>query len=346
MRLHFAALFALLAAPFVCPGCLQGRGSAGDVGNRADRLRSDAPVQIAAGKAYLTAEKPNDAFICFSRATSANAKSYDAQLGLAQACAQLGATTPGLNAASAAQALKPEAAAPSLAAGQLSLAAQRPQEAEKYFREALQLDPKLADAWRDLGEARLAEKSVKEAITCLERARELKPDDAEIRAKVGAVYGLDGQMARAITEYRTACKLDPKSAIYPRTLAWMLIDQNQNLDEARALAQKADQLERGDGDALCAAAVAFLRQGNVDDAVNEFRQALAKVDANGDLWIYFAEASAARGKQGDYDNAVRALESVRSLELPHRRVSQEQLKRLVDRIRAGLEQERARIQGR
>jgi len=346
MKLRFAALAALLAAPLVCAGCLQGRGPAREAGNRADRLKANAIVQAEAGKNYLAADQPNDAFVCFTRAAAAEAKDYDAQLGLAQACARLGATTAGLNAATAAQAVKPNDAAPLLVAGQLSLAAQRPAEAEKYFRDAVRLDPKLADAWRDLGEAKFDQKALNESIAALERARDLKPEDAEIRAHLGVVYAAANQMGRAIAEYRVACRLDQKKAAYPLNLAWLLIDRNESLDEARKLAQKADALDRGDGDALVASALAFLKQGNAEDAVNELRQDLAKVDSNGDLWIYFAGACAERGKPGDYDTAYRALQTVDALQLPHRRVSPEQLKRLLERIKAGFEQERARLQGR
>ncbi len=345
MKPRLTALAALAAVPLVLSGCLQGRGPAGDAGNRAQRMRAFAPVQIEAGKAYLAADQPNDAFVCFRRAIRIDPQNYEAQLGLAQASTKIGATRAGLNAAEAAAKLKPGQPEALLAAGQLSLASQRPAEAEKYLREALRLNPKFAAAWRDLGETKLIQKAVGESVSALERARQLSPNDAEIRGKLGAVYVAAGRYREAIAEYQAAVKLDTKTAVYPRSLAWLLIQQGQRLDEARALAKKADDLERGDGDALVAAAVALLRQGNVEDALNELRDDLGKVDNNGDLYIYFAEAAATRGKQGDYENAVRALETVRGMGLPHRRVTQEQVRKLVERIKTGLEQERARVQG-
>jgi tetratricopeptide (TPR) repeat protein len=337
-------LAALLAVGLL-GGCLRGRGPAGADGNRADRERGFAPVQIAAGKAYLAAEHLNDAFVCFRRATQIDPKSYDAQLGLAQASAKLGATTVGLNAAEAASKLKPTEADPLVAAGQLSLGSQRPAEGEKYLRDAIRLNPKLAAAWRDLGEAKLMAKSLPESVSALERARELAPQDGEILGKLATVYAASGRYVEAIKQYRAAAKADPKTAVYPRNLAWLLIERGENLDEARAMAKKADGLERGDGDALVAAAVALLRQGNIEDAYNELRNDLTKVDTNGDLWVYFAEACAARAKAGDYENAVRALETVNALQLPHRRVSKAEVDKLVERIKAGLAQQRAGVQG-
>jgi len=345
MKPRVVPLAALAALPLVLAGCLQGRGPAGDAGNQADQRRALAPVQVQAGKAYLAADQANDAFVCFRRATQVDPQSYEAQLGLAQASTMIGATKAGLDAAEAATKLKPTEADPLLAAGQLSLASQRPAEAEKYFREALRLNPRFAAAWRDLGETKLVQKSIRESISALERARALSPEDAEIHGKLGAVYAAADRYGEAVVEYRAAVKLDTKTAVYPRSLAWLLIQQEQNLDEARAMAKKADDLERGDGDALVAAAVALLRQGNVGDAWSELRDDLGKVDNNGDLYIYFAEACAARGKPGDYENAVRALETVRGMGLPHRRVTQEQVEKLVERIKAGLDQQRTRIQG-
>jgi len=345
MKLRIAAFAAVAALPLALSGCLQGRGPAGDAGNQADQRRTLAPIQVRAGQAYLAADRPNDAFVCFRRATQVDSQNYEAQLGLAQASTKIGATRAGLDAAEAATKLKPNEAAPLLVAGQLSLASQRPAEAEKYFREALRLNPSFAAAWRDLGETKLVQKSIKESMAALERARALSPQDAEIHAKLGAVYAAAARYGEAVAEYRAAVKLDTRTAVYPRSLAWLLIQQGRNLDEARAMAKRADGLERGDGDALIAAAVALLRQGNVGDAWNELRDDLSKVDNNGDLYIYFAEACAARGKQGDYENAVRALETVRGMGLPHRRVTQEQVEKLIERIKAGLDRQRARIQG-
>lgn len=328
-------LFVLLLTSAIA-GCLTGLGPAKEAGARAERDKASLEAQVEAGKAYAAAEEWNDAFIVFRRATLLDGSNYDAQLGLARACAELGETKVGLDAAESASEARPQEAAPLATAGKICLAARKLDEAVKYYKEALALDGSLAEAWRDLGETRLLQGSVDGSITALEQARALASEDADIRGKLGAVYAANGDYQQATTEYHKAVELDPGNALYPKNLAWLLIEQDQDLEEAERLARKADELDPGDGDALVATAAALLYQGRAAEAINELRGAMESVESNGDLYIYFAMASVARGQSSDYQNALKALEYVRTMGLAHRRASQEEIEVLIEDIKAGL----------
>ncbi len=336
MRLRAFSLVFLLLLFIPTTGCLTGRGPAGEAGARAERDKGSLEAQLAGGTQYLAAERWNDAFVVFRRATLLDGGSYDAQLGLARACAKLGETKVGLDAAEAAAELKSQDPAPLVAAGQICLAARKLDEAARYYKEALALDGSLAEAWRDLGETRLLQGSLSGAIAALEKARSLDSGDADIHSALGAVYAADGDYAQAEGAYRKAIELDPENARYLKSLAWLLIEQNQSLEEAEELARKSDELDRGDSDALVALATALLYQGQSEEAMRALQGALEGVETNGDLYIHYAMACVARGRSGDFENALKALEYVRAMGLPYRRATQEQIEALIEDIKAGL----------
>ncbi|MGQ9732552.1 MAG: tetratricopeptide repeat protein [Candidatus Zipacnadales bacterium] len=328
-------MFVLL--PLALGGCFIGRGPAGKVGNAAARQTASLTTLVTAGKAYLQAGQANDAFILFRRATRLDPKSFEAQLGLAQACTELGSTSQGFAASEAAAALNPKSAAPLITRGRLYLSIRKAERAEKYLKDAVTLEPQNAQAWRDLGQARLMLGSLKPAAMALERARDLNAKDPEVHARLGSVYAADRRYSEATAEFTRAVALDPQNAAYPRNLAWLLIQQDQALDRARELALQSDQLDRGDGDALLAAAVALLKQGYVDDAITELRKAVEQVKTNGDLYIFLAQACVSRGRPEDIEMAVKAIEYVRARGLVPRRASQEDVDHLIEAIKEGLQ---------
>jgi Tfp pilus assembly protein PilF len=341
MKVRLLAAGMLVALPLTLSGCLYGRGPAGDAGNVAVRKAAPLEALLAAGRQYLDKEQPNDAFIVFKRAVALDAKSYDAQLGLARACGELGESTVGLSAAEAAAALKPKEAAPLATAGRICAASWKLDQAEEHYQGAVKLDPQNADAWRDLGRVRLrraaiAGGSVSDAIAALEKARDLDKENAEGHALLAEAYVHVSRYESAIQEYTRAVALDSKNADYPRNLAWLLIMQGKALDQARDLALKSDRLQRGDGDALVAAAVALLRQGHTEDALNELRDAVGKANADPDVYFFLAQAAARRGRPEDLETAVSALQYLQQMRVPPRHASQKELEDLLEQIRAGL----------
>jgi len=342
MKLRWVAAGTVSVLPLLVTGCLQGRGPAGDVGNIAMRANSPLPALVQAGQAYLKQDEPNDAFIVLRRAVTLDPKSYDAHLGLAKACAELGELTIGLAAAEAAARLKPQEAEPLFAAGAICSAAWKLDPAEDYYGRAVKLNPKHAEAWRDLGRIRLRRAAVaggspKPAIEALERARGLGTKDAEGSALLAEAYARSERYNDAIAGYTRAVALDPSSADYARNLAWLLLMQGNALDKARELALKSDELQRGDGDALVAAAVALLRQERLDEAIAELQEAVKAVGSNADAYAFLARAAVRRGRPADYKLAIDALKYMRGMELTPRHVSPAELDELVQEIGIGVQ---------
>jgi len=85
----------------------------------------------------------------------------------------------------------------------LADASQLPAAAEK-FRQAAALDPKLLEAWRQLGRALLELRRFDEARTAHQQALKLKPDDIVTLRQLGLLESLAGNSNEAASAYERA----------------------------------------------------------------------------------------------------------------------------------------------
>lgn len=317
-----------LLAALLCGGCVSGLGPAGREGNAALRQPRNAAAQIAAGRKYMQAKQYNDAFICYSRAVAADPNSFDAQLGLARACAYLGDAADGLAAAKKAQALKPAEGGPRIASGLLKLASVRAlgdpkaqlqalTEAEKLLTDGVGLVKGDAAGWEGLGETRALRarlrmqaarataargqqpskaigdqigKDLGGAITAYARARTYAPKNADLAYALGGLYQIQGQVDQAEASYEEAVRLQPQNPQFQLALAWLLIAKGSAAQAAREAAQAALQAGDTSGDAALAAAVAVLQEGNAVAATKEITAGLRQYEQSPDWLYWYVEA--------------------------------------------------------
>lgn len=81
-----------------------------------------------------------------------------------------------------------------------------------YFQNAVNKNPRRADAWTQVGYCRVKQGKNLEAIKAYERALELKPTAAEIHNKLGDAYYYAGRLLDAIDSYSQAVRLEPNYA--------------------------------------------------------------------------------------------------------------------------------------
>lgn len=112
-----------------------------------------------------------------------------------------------------------------------------------YFENAVNKNPKRADAWVQVGYCRVKQGKNQEAIRAYQQALQLKPDDAEIHNKLGDAYYYAGRLREAIESYTTAQQLQPDNAetFYNLAIAYLESgNQAMAAEEAHNL-QKLDQ---------------------------------------------------------------------------------------------------------
>src|SRR5262249_45580001 len=160
-----------------------------------------------------------------------------------------------------------------LGAVQLSLG--KPKGAAAQLELAVEESPHLADAWHNLGMARMRLQEPAAAIPCFRRVLELRhdPADAQPRAEASAALGLafleTGKRGDAKVAFLAALDLDPRQAE-----AWHGLGK------------------------------VYLMQGCLDDAVVAFGKA---IESNPGLADAFGDLGVALGRQGKWDKAVQAL---------------------------------------
>lgn len=81
-----------------------------------------------------------------------------------------------------------------------------------YFENAVNKNPKRADAWVQVGYCKVKQGKSQEAIRAYQQALQLKPEDAEIHNKLGDAYYYAGRLREAIESYSTAKDLRPDNA--------------------------------------------------------------------------------------------------------------------------------------
>lgn len=81
-----------------------------------------------------------------------------------------------------------------------------------YFENAVNKNPRRADAWVQVGYCKVKQGKSQEAIRAYQQALQLKPEDADIHNKLGDAYYYAGRLREAIESYETAKDLRPDNA--------------------------------------------------------------------------------------------------------------------------------------
>jgi S1-C subfamily serine protease len=111
-----------------------------------------------------------------------------------------------------------------------------------YFENAVNKNPKRADAWVQVGYCKVKQGKSREAISAYQQALQLQPASADIHNKLGDAYYYAGRLREAIESYTEAARLDPGNAevYYNLALAYF---ESGNRSRAEAQAGKLRELD-------------------------------------------------------------------------------------------------------
>ena len=146
-------------------------------------------------------------------------------------------------------------------------------EAIVAFRKAIELDPKFALAYSNLGWALGEKKRYDEAIPILHKAIELDSKLAEAHNNLGWALNGKGQYDEAIPSLRKALELDPKDAKAQNNLGYAL-NRKRQYDEAIPILRKAIDLDPNHATAHNNLGSALNGKGHYDEAVPILRRAI------------------------------------------------------------------------
>src|SRR6185312_12714736 len=147
-----------------------------------------------------------------------------------------------------------------LLVGQIHLEANRIDEADKYIRKALAINPEYADAWSDLGGVFDARKNVAEALKCYEKALSLKPDLPYALMNAAQASEKSGNREKAKEYYERVLANDPHNAEAANGLGLLFAKEGET-EEARKLFEQAIAERRNYGMAINNLGVLYLETG-------------------------------------------------------------------------------------
>jgi tetratricopeptide (TPR) repeat protein len=176
----------------------------------------------------------------------------------------------------------------------------RLQEAEAFYRQALEMRREAFEAYHNLGAVLLSEGKAEEAIGYYRRAMELAPKISATHHQMGKALNSLGKADEALGYYRGAVEISPSDAALRCALAEFLQSVGKT-DEAAAEFREALKLDPNQPQALCCLGLLLQSEGRVEEAVGLFKNAL-RVDPN------FANAHFALGTalqlQNKLDQAI------------------------------------------
>jgi len=168
------------------------------------------------------------------------------------------------------------------------------------FEAAEKLDPTEPEPAYALGLLYLQAGRYEDAARELNASLKLRPENGDGWATLGSVYNNLGKLPEAVSALQEAIRQMPDQPDPRLTLAAVLVKQNQTA-EATAERKKAADLMRANmnrqrAEVACHSGTSLLKDGKLDDAIVEFRNALSYDQNYTDAHLGLADALQRQGK--------------------------------------------------
>lgn len=155
------------------------------------------------------------------------------------------------------------------------LTAGNARDAERIARDVLEMQPRSAEAWEIVGDVRLAEHRVQEAVDAFAAALRNRPELGFLRTKLGVALIAMGQRQSAEKELRHAVKDDPEHAPAQMNLGTLLAESGRS-EEAEACLRKAVELVPDYPEALRNLGNILNSQSRWREAIRAFEKAVSR----------------------------------------------------------------------
>lgn len=183
-------------------------------------------------------------------------------------------------------------------------------EAEVALRKAVDLDKTNLDAVGKLGKVEVQEGAPDRALALYLQSIQDNPRDARVYLLAGELYEARHSWSQAEAMYRHALEISPDHPLASNNLAYVMLEQDENVDLAMNMAQNA---RRGMPDSANAADTlgwAYYRKGVYQTAISQFQEALRlnKINGEPDLPVFHYHLGLAYQKAKQIGPARQELE--------------------------------------
>jgi len=182
--------------------------------------------------------------------------------------------------------------------------------AEEYFQKAIDQNPDLLQPYYSLALIYLADKQVDRAIAKYEALLKASPKQTAPHMFLGMIYENRKQYDLSETHYRAALDIDSGFAPAANNLAYILVEQDKDLNEALDFARTAREKLPNDPYVIDTMGWVYYKKGLYDSAIGEFTECLAKLPENPSVNYHLGMAYY---KKGDPEQARTYLEKALSI---------------------------------
>ncbi|HNW59287.1 MAG TPA: tetratricopeptide repeat protein [bacterium] len=161
--------------------------------------------------------------------------------------------------------------------------------AENHFAAAIQLFPEDPEINYYLGFINNQLGKHDQALRYLEKAYELDGNNIQTMLALAALYDEVQEPDRAAKLYDALLKENPESAIVLNNYAYHLAERNLRLEEARAMAEKALQLDPENGAYWDTLGWILFRQGELTAAREKVEKAVALSRTSAEVWEHLGD---------------------------------------------------------
>jgi tetratricopeptide (TPR) repeat protein len=186
------------------------------------------------------------------------------------------------------------------------------EQSEAAFKKALELYPDLVAPYLSLARLYQATKETNKAIGQYQAILDKQPKFIQAHMALGAIYEAEGKDAEARTMYEKALEINPDFAPAANNLAWMLLQENEDLDRALELAKRAKKQLPDDPNVADTLGLAFLAKGFYPSAISELSDAAEKMPEHPTVLYHLGLA---HWKNGDKQEAQAALDKALKVNL-------------------------------
>ena len=157
---------------------------------------------------------------------------------------------------------------------------------------------------------------------------EKQPKFIQAYVALGALYEAEGKSPEARKMYEKALEINPDFAPAANNLAWLLLQENENLDRALDLAKRAKEQLPDDPNVADTYGLALMHKGLYSSAISELSDAAQKLLDNPTVFYHLGLA---HWKNGEKEKAVDVLDKALKMkgDFPER----DEAKKLLEEIR-------------
>ncbi len=286
-------------------GCGQREAAPVDAGwQQVQANPNSAQAQIQLGNAYAAEEQHNEAFVHFRQAWDIDSNSFDAAFKLAHTSLLLRDPHTGLEWIDQALEINPRSAEAYELKGRLLMTKGQPRAAIPVLKKAVELYPELLVAHLNLVTAYKSTGQPKAAVKAGAQAVALSPEEASAHFAYADALEAAGQDEPAERHYRQAIELDPDLADPKLRLAVLLARKNKLLTEAYELAREAQELNPADGTAEATAGWILFLSGEEHEGLKILQNAARSHPFNHRIWTRFAVALKRAGHEESAQRAA------------------------------------------